>query len=59
MPEGDVATAASRAEHGLGMLPPNTAGRGIPRVTDGHMASESRQGGLVENLRHQAEVLEN
>ena len=56
MPEGDVATAASRAEHGLGMLPPNTAGRGIPRVTDGHMASESRQGGLVKNLRYQAEV---
>ena len=58
MSEGDVATAARRAEHGLGMLPTDTASRGISRVADGHMASEGRQGGLVENLRYQAEIFE-
>ena len=44
-------------ENRLGVLPCGRPGRGVPRVPDREIAVEGREGGFVEDLAHEAEVL--
>ena len=49
--------SAGAAERGLGVLPRRAAGRRVARVADRDVAAQRGQGGLVEDLRHEAHVL--
>ena len=54
--QGDGAVVGS-TERRLGVLPGAATGRGVAAVTDGEMALQRAQAGLVEDLRDQTHVL--
>ena len=58
VPEREAGAGAGGAEAGLGVLPRGGAGRGVTGVPDRDVALQGVERGLVEDLRHQAEVLE-
>ena len=49
---------ADRPIDRLGVAPRARPGGGVPRVADGQVAGERRQGALVEDVGHQAHVLD-
>ena len=55
--QGDAA-GRGRPERRLGVLPDAGAGGRVPGVADGQVAAQRVEGRLVEDLRHQAHVLE-
>ncbi len=51
------AAGRGRAERRLRVLPHRRPGRGVAGVTDGQVAVQRLQGGLIEDLRDEAHVL--
>jgi hypothetical protein len=53
----DRGTRRGCLDGGLSVLPRRAAGGGIARMPDREIAAQAGQGGFVEDLRHQAEIL--
>ena len=58
VPQGDVRAVRRHADHGLGVLPRRRAGRGVSGVPHRDVPLEGVERLFVEDLRHQAQVLE-
>ena len=57
MCQGHIGAIGGHPKHGLGVLPGNTAGRGITSMPNGHVAAKRVEGLLIKDLRDQAQIL--
>ena len=57
MCQGHIGAIGGHPKHRLGVLPGNTAGRGITSMPNGHVAAKRVEGLLIKDLRDQAQIL--